>query len=154
MNQLVQDVLELLAGSVAQQQAKVVVQPDLPPAHGDLQRLQEVIQNLVENALKFSLPGRVPEVEIGCQKLGDLDAYFVRDRGRGIEERFHESIFRLFNKLDPRSGGTGIGLALVRRIVEFHGGSIWVESAGAGQGATFYFTLPGRKALSTALPNG
>ena len=154
MNKLVQDVLELLAGSMAQQQAKVTVQPNLPPALGDPQRLPEVIQNLVENALKFSVPGRVPEIEIGCQTVGDQTAYFVRDHGRGIEPRFHEAIFGLFNKLDARSNGTGIGLALVRRIVEFHGGSIWVESQGAGQGATFYFTLPGRKALSTALLNG
>ena len=81
--------------------------------------------------------------------MGDQTAYFVRDHGGGIDARFHESIFGLFNKLDPRSEGAGIGLALVRRIVEFHGGAIWVESAGLDQGATFYFTLPGRKALSS-----
>ncbi len=103
----------------------------------------------MENALKFPAPGRVPEIEIGFTTVGDQIAYFVRDHGGGIDARFHESIFGLFNKLDPRSEGAGIGLALVRRIVEFHGGAIWVESAGLGQGATFYFTLPGRKALSS-----
>jgi len=148
MDKLVQDVLDLLAGSIAQRQARVTVQPALPPAYGDPQRLQEVVQNLVENALKFPAPGRSPEIEIGYRAVGDKTAYFVRDHGRGIETRFQESIFGLFNKLDPRSEGTGIGLALVRRILEFHGGSIWVESGGAGQGATFYFTLPGRKASS------
>jgi signal transduction histidine kinase len=150
MAKLVQEVLELLAGSIAQVKAQVTVQPDLPPAHGDPRRLQEVYQNLVENALKFSEPGRVPEIEIGFKLLADQATYFVRDRGRGIEPRFQESIFGLFNKLDPHTDGVGIGLALVRRIVHFHGGSIWVESAGPGQGATFYFTLPGRKALSVA----
>ena len=150
MAKLVQEVLELLAGSIAQFKAQVTVQPDLPPAHGDPRRLQEVYQNLVENALKFSEPGRVPEIEIGFKLLADQATYFVRDRGRGIEPRFQESIFGLFNKLDPHTDGVGIGLALVRRIVHFHGGSIWVESAGPGQGATFYFTLPGRKALSVA----
>jgi PAS domain S-box-containing protein len=154
MNKLVADVLELLAGSITQRQARVTVQPGLPPAQGDPQRLQEVVQNLVENALKFSAPGRAPEIEIGSATAGDTTAYFVRDNGRGIEPRFQESIFELFNKLDPRSEGAGIGLALVRRILEFHGGSIRVESAGAGSGATFYFTLPERKALSTPLPNG
>jgi len=153
MAKLATDVIELLAGSIAQRQARVTVQAGLPAAHGDAQRLQEVVQNLVENALKFSTPDRAPEIEIGFKTIGDQTAYFVRDHGRGIEPRFHESIFGLFNKLDPRSEGMGIGLALVRRIVEFHGGAIWVESAGLGQGATFYFTLPGRKALSTAATN-
>jgi PAS domain S-box-containing protein len=150
MADLVTDVLSLLAGSIAQRHAQVTVQPGLPPAHGDVQRLQEVWQNLVENALKFSAPGQTPEIEIGFKPVGDQTAYFVRDQGRGIESRFHDSIFGLFNKLDSRSEGTGIGLALVRRIVEYHGGTIWVESAGLGQGATFYFTLPARKALSSA----
>jgi len=154
MNKLVEDVLALLAGSIAQRQARVTVQPNLPPAQGDPRRLQEVVQNLVENALKFSAPDQPPEIEIGCQAFGDKHAYFVRDHGRGIEPRFHDTIFGLFNKLDPRSDGTGIGLALVRRILEFHGGSVWVESDGPGKGATFYFTLPGRKALSTSPSNG
>jgi len=124
------------------------VQPGLPPAYGDAHRLQEVLQNLVENALKFSLPGSPPEIEIGFKTVNGQTAYFVRDHGRGIEPRFQESIFGLFNKLDPRTDGAGIGLALSRRIVEFHGGAVWVESAGPGQGATFCFTLPGRKASS------
>jgi PAS domain S-box-containing protein len=149
MDKLVQDVLELLAGSIAERQAKIAVQPGLPPAYGDPQRLQEVVQNLVENALKFSAPDLPPEIEIGCQ-AGDSKAYFVRDHGLGVEARHQESIFGLFNKLNPRTSGVGIGLALVRRIIEFHGGAVWVESGGAGQGATFYFTLPDRKALSSA----
>lgn len=149
MSRLAQDVIELLAGSITQRQAKVTVQPDLPVAFGDPQRLQEVVQNLVENALKFSVPDRVPEIEIGFKTVGDQTAYFVRDQGHGIDPRYQETIFGLFNKLNPRTDGAGIGLALARRIIEFHGGAIWVESAGIGQGATFYFTLPGRKALST-----
>ena len=149
MDELVQDVIELLAGSISERQAKIVVQPGLPSAYGDPQRLQEVVQNLVENALKFSAPDRPPEIEIGCKVTGDKQAYFVRDHGLGVEARHQESIFGLFNKLNPHTSGTGIGLALVRRIVEFHNGAVWVESAGTGHGATFYFTLPGRKALSS-----
>jgi len=148
MTEIARDVSELLAGPIEQRQAVVTVQPGLPDAYGDAQRLQEVLQNLVENALKFSAPGQAPEIEIGFKTLGNQTAYFVRDYGRGIDARFQESIFGLFNKLDPHLEGTGIGLALVRRIVEFHGGAIWVESAGLGKGATFYFTLPAHRALS------
>ena len=67
---------------------------------------------------------------------------FVRDNGSGIDPQYHERVFGLFDKLDPKSEGTGIGLALVKRIVEVHGGRIWIESAGNSQGATFLFTLP------------
>jgi signal transduction histidine kinase len=69
-----------------------------------------------------------------------MPIFFVRDNGIGIAPEYHERIFGLFNKLDANSEGTGIGLALVKRIVEFHGGRIWVESE-AGKGSTFYFTL-------------
>jgi len=141
--------LELLAGSIKQRQAQVTVQPGLPPAFGDPQRLREVVQNLVENALKFPAAGHAPQIEIGFKTIVDQTAYFIRDHGQGIDARHHETIFGLFNKLDARSEGTGIGLALVRRIVEFHGGHIWVESAGPGQGTTFYFTLPSHAALSS-----
>jgi PAS domain S-box-containing protein len=149
MSKLAEEVLALLAGPIQLRQAKVTVQPGLPDAYGDAQRLQEIVQNLVENALKFSAAGRAPEIKIGFKTVAGQTAYFVRDHGQGIDVRFHETVFGLFNKLDPRSDGTGLGLALVRRIVEFHGGSVWVESAGPGLGATFYFTLPARTALSS-----
>jgi signal transduction histidine kinase len=67
---------------------------------------------------------------------------FVRDNGLGIDPNYHDKVFGLFNKLDPQSEGTGVGLTLVKRIIEVHGGRIWIESKGAGKGTTFYFTLP------------
>jgi len=67
---------------------------------------------------------------------------FVTDNGIGIETHYTDKIFELFEKLDPRSGGTGVGLAIVKRVIEVHGGKIWVESAGPGHGTTFCFTLP------------
>jgi signal transduction histidine kinase len=72
--------------------------------------------------------------------------FFVRDGGIGISPEFHERIFGLFNKLDPLAEGTGVGLTLVKKIIEFHGGRIWVESE-AGQGTAFFFTLPGDENL-------
>jgi signal transduction histidine kinase len=122
----------------------VEIAPGLPCVVGDRVRLVEVVQNLVENAAKFMGDEPRPTLVIGsraAEKDGQV-VLFVRDNGIGIAPRFHEQVFRLFDKLDPASPGTGIGLALVKRIVEVHGGSVWVESSGAGHGSTFCFTLP------------
>ncbi|HEV2693902.1 MAG TPA: PAS domain S-box protein [Verrucomicrobiae bacterium] len=142
LTKLADDVVELLSGSIKQRGAQVTVQRDLPVVSGDPQRLQQVLQNLIENALKFGHDTRPPVIEVGAKTQAGQMLLFVRDEGRGIEPRFRETIFGLFNKLDARSDGTGIGLALVRRIVEFHGGRIWVESGENDQGTVFYFTLP------------
>ena len=139
MNKLAADVVELLSGSIHQRAAVVTVQKNLPMVLGDPQRLQQVLQNLIENALKFG--GHPPAVTVGCELAAAPPVFFVRDNGRGIEPRHRETVFGLFNKLDAQTEGTGIGLALVRRIVEFHGGRIWAEGAAEG-GAIFYFTLP------------
>ncbi|MFC1492118.1 ATP-binding protein [Nitrospinota bacterium] len=88
--------------------------------------------------------GEEPCVEIGSKQEDGETVYYVRDNGMGVDPRFHERIFGLFNRLDMNSGGSGIGLTLVRRIVEVHGGRIWVESEGPGRGSTFFFTLPPR----------
>ena len=100
------------------------------------------MQNLIDNAVKYGDPKSIQCIEIGAkeQDMGQT-TFFVRDNGMGIDPQFHERIFGLFNKLDPHAEGTGIGLTLVKRIIEVHGGQIWVESA-VGKGATFYFTLP------------
>ena len=111
--------------------------------YGDRQRLVEVLQNLLDNAAKFM--GDQPNLRIEIGQRGE-DAeqgkliFYVKDNGIGIAPEHHERIFGLFNQLNPKMGGTGVGLALVKRIVEFHGGRIWVESE-AGKGSTFYFTL-------------
>ena len=87
-------------------------------------------------------PQQKPLIEIGTMELDNSGTpiFFVRDNGMGIAPEYHERIFGLFDKLDASSEGTGIGLALVKRIIEFHGGKIWVEST-VGLGSTFYFTL-------------
>jgi len=112
--------------------------------------LLEVIQNLVDNAAKFMGSQPAPLIEIGCNGYdAGMPVFFVRDNGIGIASEHHERVFGLFNKLDPLAEGTGIGLSLVKRIIEFHGGRVWVKSE-VGQGTTFYFTLPADENPRTA----
>lgn len=146
--ELVDEAVEILQGRLESTGVRLEIGEDLPLVCGDRRRLLEVVQNLLDNAAKFSAGQPAPLVEIGCDGYeAGMPILFVRDNGIGIPPEHHERVFGLFNKLDPTAEGTGVGLALVKRIVEFHGGRIWVESAlspqGApGSGATFRFTLP------------
>lgn len=137
---LVDEVLELLSASIEDRKADVVVAETLPTVRGDRTRLREVVQNLIENALKFS-PG-LPRIEIGARQEGSNAVCTIRDHGIGLSPQYAERIFGLFEQLDADHEGTGVGLALVRRIVEVHGGTVRAESEGLGHGTTFSFTLP------------
>ncbi|HEX9332834.1 MAG TPA: ATP-binding protein [Anaerolineales bacterium] len=139
---IVKETIERVRGGLDAKNVQIKIQENLPSVYGDRVRLVEVIQNLIDNAVKYADPQSVPCIEIGTKEDDRHQTIlFVRDNGIGIDPKFHERIFGLFNKLDTHTEGTGIGLALVKRIVEVHGGQIWVESE-LGQGATFYFTLP------------
>ena len=140
---LVNEVIETTNGRLQAGRVDVIVKGPFSNVYGDRGRLLEVVQNLVDNAAKFMGDQPSPQVEIGQDdRVEDGYAtFFVRDNGIGIAPEFHERIFGLFNRLNPKIEGTGIGLALVKRIIEFHGGRVWIQSA-AGSGATFYFTLP------------
>jgi len=140
--ELVHEALEIVNGQLEGLHITVVTQPDLTAVYGDRQRLTEVLQNLLDNAAKYMDEQPDPRIEIGQQ--GEQDGkliFYVKDNGIGIPPEYHGLIFGLFNKLDPKSDGTGIGLALVKRIIELHGGEIWVESE-IGKGSTFFFSLP------------
>jgi signal transduction histidine kinase len=140
---LVADAIALTKGRLDERGVRVSVASELPVVYGDRQRLLEVLQNLLDNAAKFMGEQQQPIIEVGylTQPEGGFTTIFVRDNGMGIATQFHERIFGLFNRLNPDIEGTGVGLALVKRIIEFYGGRIWVESV-LGRGATFYFTLP------------
>ncbi len=143
--ELVDEAIEHLAEPLAEQGVEVVVASELPVVHGDRARLYEVVLYLIENALRYRDPEKAePLVEITSERRGEHNAIVVRDNGLGIDPRYHEKIFGLFEKLDATSDGYGTGLALARRIVGLHGGRIWVESEGPGKGSAFVFTLPAR----------
>jgi signal transduction histidine kinase len=151
---IVSDALGLLSGTLTERGIRVFVEEPLPEVHGDRTRLTEVVQNLIENAAKFMGEQPDPQIRIGARAGDGLPLFFVKDNGIGIDPRFHEQVFGLFNKLDPASAGTGIGLTLVRRIVEVHGGTIRVESQGASDGTTVWFTLPPPPAQGEGAPGG
>lgn len=140
--ELAREAVALVQGRIVERGIVVHIDAGMPTVYGDKPRLIEVIQNLVDNAAKFMGDQPDPCIEIGWD--GEEDGkpiFYVRDNGIGIAPEHHERIFGLFNKLDAKGDGTGIGLALVKRIVEVHGGRIRVESE-AGKGSTFLFTLP------------
>ena len=144
-NDLVKEAMDIVHGQLESRRITVLTQPNLPAVRGDRQRMIEVLQNLIDNASKYMGDQIDPLIEIGQQGVEDgKPIFFVKDNGIGIAPEYHERIFGLFNKLDAKSEGTGVGLALVKRIIEFHGGRIWVKSE-AGLGSTFYFTMPVRE---------
>ena len=138
--ELVSETLELVDGQLREKQVEVKIDAEFPTVYVDRIRVVEALQNLLTNAIKFMHEQEKPTVNIGMKSIDEERVFFVKDNGIGIAPEFHDRIFGLFNKLDPYSDGTGIGLALVKRIIEVHGGRIWVESD-LGKGTTFYFTL-------------
>lgn len=137
----VREAIELLEGNITNTQAEIVWAGGFEEVLADKLRIREVWQNLIENAIKYRSADKTTVIKLGGERRQDEVVYYVEDNGRGIQPEFLDKIFGLFEKLDPSSEGTGIGLALVRRIIELHGGRIWAESQGAGLGTRFNFTL-------------
>lgn len=155
IGQIIADVKFRLEYLIGQREAEVVVNGPLPRVTGDKVRLAEVFVNLISNAVKFT-EGKKPIVEIGCKENDEEFEFYVKDNGPGIEQKYFERIFEIFQRLSSSSSqeGTGAGLAIVKKIVKLHGGRVWVASE-YGRGATFFFTIkksvpPGDKALRGA----
>jgi signal transduction histidine kinase len=135
--------LTALKNVIAEAQAAVEIEGQLPVVEADGAQLVSLFQNLIGNGLKYRRDDVRPEVTVGCEDCGDKWQFHVRDNGIGIDAAHHSHIFEAFKRLHPhdRYSGTGIGLAICKRVVERHGGRIWVDSE-PGKGSTFYFTLP------------
>lgn len=144
METIARSAIDLVAGRIEDKKIKIIFSGPQVMLYGHSDRLVQLFMNLIDNAAKFIGDHPDPAIEIGAfpdpNKINEV-ILFVSDNGSGIDPRHHHKIFGLFEKLDTRQEGTGIGLALVKRIVEVHGGSIWFESEGYGKGTTFYFKL-------------
>ena len=138
-NELVDSSVEMIAPP---ENVQVSIEGKLPWVEGERTRLEQVFQNLIGNAVKF-IDKPVGFVTISCVDEGAMWRFAVKDNGPGIDSRYYDQIFQIFQTLSPPDdkGSTGIGLTLVKKIVEMHGGTIWVES-NLGEGSTFFFTLP------------
>jgi len=141
---LAEEAQQSVAGRLAAANVEFEIEPGLPVLYGDRERLQEVVRNLVDNAAKFMGSQPRPRIVVGARPGARGPVFFVHDNGIGIDPKHHQRVFGLFERLDPSVEGTGIGLALVKRIVEVHGGQVWVESAGRGQGTSVCVSLPPR----------
>jgi PAS domain S-box-containing protein len=139
--EIVSEALSQTAGRIRSNNVEISVGEDWPVVYADRMRLVEVLVNLIENSAKYMGNQPRPRIEIGYKLDGSLPVFFVRDNGIGIDPSQHEKVFELFYKVGRMTEGSGAGLAIVKRIVEVHGGRIWIES-GLGKGCTIYFTLP------------
>ena len=141
-SEIVKEALAVVEGHISSKQISIEFVDSSQKIHGDHIRLVEAMQNLIDNAVKFMGAQPNPRINIGTiMDAQNKPVFFVQDNGIGIEPQYRERIFGLFNKLDVNTQGSGVGLTIVKRIIEVHGGKIWVEST-PGKGSTFYFTLP------------
>lgn len=139
----VHEVINIVRANLGQQikdkQAILNIQPALPNILMDSNHLSQVLQNLISNGIKFST--YQPTIEIACENRKGFHIFSVSDNGIGIEKKYQEKIFEMFQRLDRQYDGTGIGLAVCKKIINQYGGDIWVEST-EGKGSTFYFSVP------------
>jgi len=142
IKELVEEVLDELQRDALDYNLDVQIQ-SLPDAIGDVLLIRQVFTNLLSNAIKFTRQHPKPAVVVGCQQIDNETVYYVSDNGAGFDMKYAENLFRVFHRLhDHREfEGNGVGLSLVQRIIQRHGGRIWAEAA-VNRGATFYFTLP------------
>lgn len=144
LNQLLEDVQDVLSEDIKEASGKLIIEK-LPTIECDRLKIFQVFQNLIGNGLKYTAPGVTPEVRVYAKVIEDQEVFVVEDNGIGIPRDKHEYVFQIFKRLHTAAEytGTGIGLAIVKKIIDRHGGKIWVESI-EGQGSKFNFVIPSK----------
>lgn len=142
MEELAKNSFEELVTQAPKRKINFIVS-SCPPAHGDKATIQQVLINLIANSIKFTRSREEASIEFGCLAGSDERAYYIKDNGVGFEMQYADKLFGVFQRLHSATEfeGTGIGLALVHRIINRHGGRVWAEGK-VNEGAAFYFTLP------------
>jgi two-component system sensor histidine kinase/response regulator len=148
MDALAREVVDELRGAPGQQVPNCILKP-LPVGWGDRSLIRQVWVNLLSNAIKFSGTREAPSIELGGSSEDARNVYYVKDNGAGFDMRYYDKLFGVFQRLHSTKEfpGTGVGLAIVQRVVARHGGSAWAEGK-SGEGATFYFALPKKRPVS------
>jgi len=151
---IVKDIVETLEDKIKNNKINVVIQDNLPTILCDEERMKDVLSNLLANAIKFMGNNNQGQIRIGCDKNGDYYNFYVEDTGIGIQEEYQKQIFKIFRRLgEVEVEGSGVGLAMVKKIVELHKGKIWVESpVKDGRGSRFCFTMPISRKLDSVSP--
>jgi signal transduction histidine kinase len=145
---VVQSTLDVLRGSIGSSGARVEV-GELPDVHGDLTAVGQIFTNLISNAVKYLQPGRAGLIQIGGEEQDAMCHFWIRDNGVGLHDTAKHRLFQVFQRFHPElASGEGMGLAIVKRVVERHGGKVWVESQ-VGVGTTFHVTLPNARGRRT-----
>jgi signal transduction histidine kinase len=149
LGNLMEEVIATLQPQIDAKNIKVTVMQDLPWVYGEKKRIAQVMENLLSNAIKYiGDQNPSPRIDVGAKEQDDNKVIFVRDNGIGIEKTYFEKIFQVFQRLPSAKKigeGTGVGLAIVKRIIEYHGGRVWLDSE-PGKGTTFFFTLKNKEA--------
>lgn len=145
---LVQTVVQSLAEELRKKHLTVELAGDLPVVVADYRRVQQIIENLIINAIKYGVSGRDPRVRIFAKETESDVRYCIKDNGPGIQKQFHEKIFGLFQRLDNSEEGTGVGLTIVSRAMQRHGGKVWVQSE-PGHGCEFWLSFPKRPLIES-----
>lgn len=149
VNEVMEEVFRSNQRLIEETQAKLLTK-EMPVIRAHRQPILQLFQHLIGNALKYRSDLRLPEIELGVRDGDKVWEFWIKDNGIGINPEYAERIFVIFQRLhttDKFGGGTGIGLALVKKIVDYYGGSVFVESQ-EEKGSTFYFTIPKKSALS------
>jgi PAS domain S-box-containing protein len=138
--EIIQEALDQVSEKLMQRGFVVSIQPDLPFVSVDRMRIFEVLINLMENSIKYIGDQPHPSLQLGCRLDGEETVFFVKDNGIGIDPSQHDKVFELFYKVDKKMEGSGAGLAIIKRIIEVHGGRIWIKSE-LGKGCTVCFIV-------------